>query len=149
MAGYRKREVLPEDTTVQARITSASIVRGKFGRQVEVDAVVTEGEHRGTQLHDWFSFATDKATGEEYISYGGRLFDLLVLAEPDLDDKLIDADDDREIDKIVADTVKRLEGIEFLSRLSVKKPDEPDKRRNAFDAASMGPASEATPAAPF
>jgi hypothetical protein len=72
-----------------------------------------------------------------------------VLAEPDLDDKLIDADDDREIDKIVADTVKRLEGIEFLSRLSVKKPDEPDKRRNAFDAASMGPASEATPAAPF
>lgn len=147
MTGYRKREVLPEDTTVQARFTSATLVRGQFGRQVEVDAVVTEGEHRGTQLHDWFSFATDKKTGEEYISYGGRLFNLLLLSEPDLDDKLLSAEDDREIDKIVAEAVRNLEGIEFLSRLTVKKPDDPDKKRNAFDAGSMGSAKE--PAAPF
>jgi hypothetical protein len=145
MAGYRKREVLPEDTTVQARITSAALVRGQFGRQVEVDAVVTEGEYRGTQLHDWFSFSTDKKTGEEYISYGGRLFNLLLLSEPDLDDKLLSAEDHREIDKIIATAVRNLEGVEFLSRLTVKKPDDPDKKRNAFDAGSMGPADAPAP----
>jgi hypothetical protein len=147
MSMYRKREVLPEDTTVQARITSAKLVRGQFGRQVEVDAIVTEGEHRGTQLHDWFSFSTDKMSGEEYIAYGGRLFSLLLLAEPELDEKLLDAEDDREIEKIIADTVKNLQGIEFLSRLTVKKPDEPDRRRNAFDGGTLGPAE--APSAPF
>jgi hypothetical protein len=145
MTGYRKREVLPEDTTVPARFTSAALVRGQFGRQVKVDAVVTEGEHRGTQLHDWFSFSTDKKTNEEYISYGGRLFNLLLLSEPDLDDKLLSAEDDREIDKIIATAVRNLEGVEFLSRLTVKNPDDPDKKRNAFDAGSMGPVEEPAP----
>jgi hypothetical protein len=145
MTGYRKREVLPEDTPVQARITSAALVRGQFSRQVEVDAIVTEGEHRGTLLLDWFSFATDKKTGKEYISYGGRLFSLLLLAEPDLDEKLLSAEDEREIDKIVATAVKNLEGVEFLSRLRVKKPDDPDRKRNAFDAGSMGPADAPAP----
>jgi hypothetical protein len=147
MTGYRKREVLPEDATVQARITSAALVRGQFGRQVEVDALVTEGQYRGTQLHDWFSFATDKKSGEEYVSYGGRLFNLLSLAERDLDDKLLDAEPKGEVDKVITEVVRRLEGVEFLSRLTVKKPDDPDKKRNAFDAGSMGPAE--APAAPF
>jgi hypothetical protein len=135
---YRKKTVIPEDTTVQARFDSAQIVRGNFGRQVEVDATVTEGEYRGTQIRDWFGFSTDQKTGQEYISYGGRLFNLLQLAEPNLDDKLLDAQDNQEIEEIIRQAVNKLEGIEFSSRLLVKKPDDPDKTRNAFDAGTMG-----------
>jgi hypothetical protein len=140
---YRKRTVIPEGTTVQARVDRAEIVRGNFGRQVEVDATVTEGEYRGTALRDWFGFSTDQKTGQEYISYGGRLFLCLQMVEPNLDDKLLDAEDDREIEQIIQQAVKKLEGTEFLSSLLVKKPDDPDKKRNALDAGTMGLAETA------
>jgi hypothetical protein len=147
MSKYRKRVVVPEDTTVNARLNRAALVTGKFGRQVEVDAVVVDGEYKGTELHDWFSFSTDKNTGEEYISYGGRLFLLLQLVEPDLDDKLLDAGTDADVDVVIIECIKKLQGFEVNSRLTVAKPDDPDKRRNKFDAATMGPAE--IPSAPF
>jgi hypothetical protein len=144
MTLYRKREIVPEDTQVHARIAEAKIVSGQYGRQVQVDAVIVDEEYRGVVIRDWFNFSTDESSGQEYITYGGRLFHLLLLAEPNLDNLLLDAKTDKEVDRVISRAVRALKGVEFMSRTTVKKPDS-DRPRNAFDAATMGRAEEPPP----
>ena len=82
----RKRQIIPEDTFIRALITDPKIAHGKFGRQVEAAVKVTEGgennEYKGTTFKTWFSFGQDKDTKEEYIAYGGPLYQLLSMVAP-------------------------------------------------------------------
>jgi len=77
----RKRQIIPEDTSIKATLTDPKLVHGQYGRQVELVVNVTEGgednEYKGTTFKTWFSFGKDNETKEEYIAYSGPLYQLL------------------------------------------------------------------------
>jgi hypothetical protein len=141
----RKRQIIPEDTAIRATLTDPKIVHGQFGRQVEVMVNVTEGgednEYRGTTFKTWFSFGKDQETKEEYIAYGGPLYQLFSLVAPNLDEVLEDEDlSDREYEKFIKKTVKELDELDIIARVGVRvsKKDE-SKKNNFLQPGTFGP----------
>ncbi len=141
MSRLRRREIIPEDTAVIAILSGPKLVFGKYGRQLEVNVRVVEGEFKGTEFKNWFSFGKDKDTDEEFISYGGALYQVLSLAAEDLDAVLEDDDmTDREYEKFLKETVKKLDGIKIMARVGVKAPENsPEKKRNFIQPGTFGP----------
>jgi len=141
----RRRELITEDTQVTATISDAKIVHGQFGRQVELKVNVDAGEFKGTSFKDWASFAVDKEDGEEYIPYGGSLYQVLALAEPNIDEVLDDDNlTEKKYQQFLKKAVKDLEGMEIIARVGVKAPkSKPDKKRNCLQPGSFGPADAA------
>jgi hypothetical protein len=136
----RRRELIPEDEQVVAAINEPKIVHGQFGRQIEAKIVVTGGEYKGTQFKDWFSFSKDKEDGEEFISYGGPLYSLLSLVEPDID-KVLDDENltEKKYQKFVKDAVKNLDEVQILARVGQKAPkNKPENKRNFLQPGTIG-----------
>src|SRR5215212_2581207 len=141
----RKKQIIPEDTTIRATLTDPKIVHGNFGRQVEAVVRVIEGgeenEYKGTTFKAWFSFGKDKDTGEEYIAYGGPLYELLGMVAPNLDDVLEDEDlSNSDYEKFIKKSVKELDELDIMARVGVKvgKTD-PNKKNNFLMAGTFGP----------
>jgi hypothetical protein len=132
----RKRDLIPEDTPITARIKAPKIVNGNFSRQVEADIAVLSGEYKGTEFTDWFSFQKDKKTKEEYIAYNGKLYQLLSLGEN------IDGLENEELEKAIEEAVKKLDGFVISGRVDVLENKEKTKKRNALQPGSFGPPSE-------
>jgi hypothetical protein len=139
MGRLRRRDLIPEDEQIQAKITAAKLVMGNYGRQVELQPLVESGEYKGVQLRDWANFGKDE-DGEEYVAYGSTLHSLLVLGDPELDEKLDDPElSDREYERILKNAVKNLVGTKILARVGVKAPkNAPDKKRNYLQAGTIG-----------
>jgi hypothetical protein len=141
----RKRQIIPKETSIRATLTDPKIVHGRFGRQVEAMVNVTRGgddnEYRGTTFKTWFSFGKDQETGEEYISYGGPLYQMLSLVEPDLDKILEDEDlSDREYEKHIKKAVKALDDLDILAKTGVKFGKEnPERKSNILLPGTIGP----------
>jgi hypothetical protein len=141
----RKRQIIPEDTHIRARLTDPKLVHGQYGRQVELVVNVTEGgednEYKGTTFKTWLSFGKDKETGEEYIAYGGPLYQMLSLVAPNLDDVLENEDlSEREYEKFIKKAVRELDDLEIVARVGVKtnKKDE-TKKSNFLQYGTFGP----------
>jgi hypothetical protein len=136
----RRREIIPEDTAVIAVISAPKLVFGKFGRQVETTVRVVDGTYRGTEFKNWFAFGRDKDTEEEFISYGGPLYQLLIMVAPNLDAVLEDEDlTDRAYEKFLKESVAKLEGLKIVARVGVKVPkDNPEKKRNTLESGTFG-----------
>ena len=141
----RKRQTIPEETSIRATLTDPKLVHGQFGRQVEVMVNVTEGgeenEYRGTQFKTWFSFGKDKESSEEYIAYGGPLYQLLGMVAPNVDDVLEDEDlSNSDYEKFIKKTVKELDEFDIVARVGVRvsRKDE-NKRNNFLQAGTFGP----------
>jgi hypothetical protein len=141
----RKRQIIPENTHIRATLTDPKIVYGQFGRQVEAVTNVTEGgednEYKGTTFKSWFSFGKDNETKEEYIAYGGPLYQALSMVAPNLDAVLEDEDlSDREYEKFIKKAVKELDDLDIVARVGVKtsKKDE-TKKNNFLQSGTFGP----------
>jgi hypothetical protein len=133
----RKRQIIPEDTHIRATLTDPKLVHGQYGRQVELVVNVTEGgednEYKGTTFKTWLSFGKDKETGEEYIAYGGPLYQMLSLVAPNLDDVLEDEDlSEREYEKFIKKSVKELDDFELISRVGVRVNKKDETKKNNF-----------------
>jgi len=141
MGRLRRRELIPEDEMIVAVIKEPKIVHGKFGRQVETKILVTGGDYRGTEFKDWFSFGLDQEDGEEFIPYGGPLYSLLAVVEPNID-KVLDDENltEKKYQQFLKNAVKKLEGVSITARVAVKAPkNNPDKKRNALQPGTFGP----------
>jgi len=132
----RKRDLIPEDTPITARIKAPKIVNGNYSRQVEADIAVLSGEYRGTQFKDWFSFDKDKVSKEEYITDKGKLYQLLSLVEN------IDGLEGEELEKAIKEAVKKLDGFVIVGRVDVLENKAKSKKRNALQPGSFGPPPE-------
>jgi hypothetical protein len=147
----RKKQIIPEDTTIRATLADPKIVHGNFGRQVELMVNVTEGgennEYKGTTFKTWFSFGKDKETGEEYIAYGGPLYQLLSLVAKDLDEVLEDEDlPNSDYEKFIKKAVKAVDELDLNARTGIKvkkgdenKPVQEQKRNNLLQSGTFGP----------
>ena len=139
----RKKQIIPEDTPIRATLTDPKIVHGNFGRQVELMTNVTEGgennEYKGTTFKTWFSFGKDKETKEEYIAYGGPLYQLLSMVAPNLDEVLEDLPE-REYQKFLKKAVRELDDFKIIARVGVK--DKNDKKSNFLQYGTYGPDDE-------
>ena len=144
MGKLRRRELIPQDELIQAVIAETKIVHGRFGRQVEAKVRTTKGEYKGTEFKNWFSFAIDKEDGEEYIAYGGPLYQLLALVRPDIDEVLDDENlTEKKYQAFVKKAVKDLDGFEIMGRVGVKEPkNNPEKKRNFLQPGTFGPVLE-------
>jgi hypothetical protein len=145
MSRLRKRVIIPEDTNIRATLTDPKIVHGNFGRQVELTTNVTAGgednEYRGTTFKTWFSFGQDKETKEEYIAYGGPLYQLLSMVRPNLEEVLEDEDlSNKDYEKFLKNAVRDLDDTEIVARVGVKtsKKDE-SKKTNFLQSGTFGP----------
>src|SRR5215203_3937742 len=148
MSRLRKRMIIPEDTNIRAMLTDPKIVHGNFGRQVELVVNTISGgddnEYKGTTFKTWFNFGQDKDTKEEYIAYGGPLYQLLSLVAPNLDEVLEDEDlSNADYEKFLKKTVHQLDDLEIVSRVGVKtaKSDE-SKKSNFLIPGTFGPEGE-------
>jgi len=119
----RRRELIPEDTPIVGVIKDLKIVHGQFGRQVESQILVTEGDFKGTQFKCWFSFGKDESDGEEFVPYGGALYQLLAMVEPNIDE-ILDDDDltEKKYQQFVKQTVKKLDGFTIMARAGIREP---------------------------
>jgi hypothetical protein len=140
----RRRELIPEDTPVTATINDPKIVHGQYGRQVEAKILVTNGEYKGTEFRTWFSFGKDKEDGEEYIPYGGPLYQALAMVEPNLDEVL---DDDNLTEKkyqaFIKKAVTSLDSLEIMGRIGVKTPkNKPENKSNILQPGTFGPVQD-------
>jgi hypothetical protein len=141
MGKLRRRELIPEDTPITAILTDVKLVHGQFGRQVETKPLVTKGEYKGTQFRNWWSFAKDDSDGDEFIPYGGPLYQALAMAAPDIDEVLDDDNlTEKKYQQFVKRAVKGLEGFEITSRVGIKtsKKDE-NKKSNFLVPGTFGP----------
>src|SRR5215212_5834230 len=112
---------------------------------------VTEGgeenEYKGTIFKVWFSFGKDKDTGEEYIAYGGPLYQLLSLVAPNLDEVLEDEDlPNSDYEKFIKKSVKAVDEMDLSARTGIKvkkgdenKPVQEQKRNNLLQSGTFGP----------
>jgi hypothetical protein len=137
MSRLRKRVLIPEDTPVRAILTDTKIVHGNYGRQVEAVTNITEGgennEFRGVTFKTWFSFGKDKETKEEYIAYGGSLYQLLSLVAPNLDEVLEDENlSDRAYEKFLKNAVKDLEDLDIQARVGVRVNKQDASKKSNF-----------------
>jgi hypothetical protein len=129
--------IIPEDTHIRATITDPKIVHGAYGRQVEIMTNVTKGgdnnEYRGTTFKTWFSFGKDKESAEEYIAYGGPLYQLLSMVAPNLDDVLEDDDlNDKKYEQFIKKAVKELDDQEIVARVGVRVSKKDESKKNNF-----------------
>ena len=145
----RKQQIIPEDTHIRATLTDPKIVHGNFGRQVQLVTNVTEGgennEYKGTTFRCWFSFGKDKETAEEYVAYGGTLYQLLSKVAPNLDEVLEDEDlSNADYEKFIKKAVRELDDLEIVARVGVKtnKKDE-TKKSNFLQYGTFGPYRDA------
>jgi len=145
MSRLRKRLIIPEDTNIRATLTDPKIVHGQYGRQVEVIVNTTSGgdenEYKGTTFKTWFSFGQDKESKEEFVSYGGPLYQLLSMVRPNLDEVLEDEDlSNRDYEKFLKNAVKDLDDKEIVARVGVKvnQKDE-SKKSNFLQPGTFGP----------
>jgi len=145
MGKLRRRELIPEDTMIQAVLAEPKTVHGQFGRQVEAKVRTTKGEYKGTEFKNWFSFATDKEDSEEYIAYGGPLYQLFAMVEPNIDTVLDDENlTEKKYQAFVKGAVKKLDAFEITARVGVKIPkNNPEKKRNVLQPGGFGPAVDA------
>jgi hypothetical protein len=141
--------IIPEDTHIRATLTDPKIVHGNFGRQVQLVTNVTEGgennEYKGTTFRCWFSFGKDKETAEEYVAYGGPLYQLLSKVAPNLDEVLEDEDlSNADYEKFIKKAVRELDDLEIVARVGVKtnKKDE-TKKSNFLQYGTFGPYRDA------
>jgi hypothetical protein len=124
------------------------MAHSKFGRQVEAAIKVTEGgennEYKGTTFKTWLSFGKDKETGEEYIAYGGPLYQMLSLVASNLDDVLENEDlSEREYEKFIKKAVRELDDLEIVARVGVKTANSDEsKKSNFLIPATFGPEDE-------
>src|SRR5215212_11295101 len=141
----RKQQIIPEDTPIKAILTDPKIVHGKFGRQVELVTKVTEGgednQYKGTTFKCWFSFGQDKETKEEYIAYGGALYQLLSMVASNGEAVLKDEDlSNADYEKFLKKAVRELDDFEIIARVGVK--DKNDKKSNFLQYGTYGPDDE-------
>ena len=151
MGKLRRRDLIPDDTPIVATIKEPKIVHGKFGRQVECKVLVTQGEYKGTDFKDWFSFGKDEADGEEFIPYGLALYQALAMVEPNLDEVLDDENlSEKKYQQFVKGAVKKLDGFEITARAGIRAPKDSDgnpkkdkngnpKRNQNLQPGSFGP----------
>ena len=144
MSRLRKRVLIEQDTQIRATLTDPKIVHGDYGRQVEVMVTVTEGgednEYKGTTFKTWFSFGKDKDTKEEYIAYGGPLYQALSMVAPNIDEVLEDDGlSEADYQKFVKKSVRELDELDILARVGVRvnKKDE-TKKSNFLMPGSIG-----------
>lgn len=137
----RRRELIPEDTPIVAIINDPKIVHGQFGRQVQGQVRVIEGEYKGTEFREWFSFSKDKETGQEYVPYGAPVHDALSMVEPNLDEVLDDDNlTDQKYEQFIKQAVNKLDDFTIQARVGVKSPkSNPEKKRNTLQPGSFGP----------
>ena len=130
----RRRELIPEDTSITATLNDLKIVHGQFGRQVQGNVRVTNGEYKGTEFREWFSFGKDPEDGEEFIPYGGPLYQMLAIAEPNVDEVLDDENlSEKKYQQFVKAAVAKLEGVEIMGRIGVKTPkNNPEKNATVY-----------------
>jgi hypothetical protein len=133
----RKRQIIPEETSIRATLTDPKLVHGQFGRQIEAVAKVTEGgeenEYRGTQFKTWFSFGKDKESGEEYIAYGGPLYQLFGMVAPNVDDVLEDEDlSNGDYEKFIKKTVRELDELDIVAKVGVRVGKKDETKKNNF-----------------
>jgi hypothetical protein len=147
MSRLRKRQIIPEDTNIRALLTDGKLVHGKFSRQVEAITKVTHGvddegnDYKGTTFKTWFSFGKDNETGEEYIAYGGPLYQLLSIVRPDIDEVLEDENlSNADYEKFLKKAVKDVDDLEIMARVGIKtnKNDE-SKKNNILQPGTFGP----------
>jgi len=154
----RRREEIPEGTPIEGILKDVKLEHGRFSRQIATNVLVTKGEsegkqYRGTQFPEWFSFAKD-ADGEEYIPYGGPVYQVLAMADPNIDE-ILDDDEltDKKYEQWLKKTVKELEGFEFMARAGIKRSMNKDgtpildkngnpKKRQQLEPGSFGPIEE-------
>jgi hypothetical protein len=141
----RKQQLIPADTPIKATLDPVKLTHGKFGRQVETVVNVTEGgdenEYKGTTFKCWFNFSQDKETKEEYIAYGGPLYQLLSMVTDDLEAVLSDEDlSNADYEKFLKKAVRDLEDLDILARISVKESkNDPSKKNNILQSGTFGP----------
>lgn len=133
----RKQQIIPEDTHIRATLTDPKIVHGNFGRQVQLVTNVTEGgennEYKGTTFRCWFSFGKDKETAEEYVAYGGPLYQLLSIVAPNLDEVLEDEDlSNADYEKFIKKAVRELDDLEIVARVGVKTNKKDETKKSNF-----------------
>jgi hypothetical protein len=141
MGKLRRRELIPEDEQIVAILKDVKTMHGQFGRQVQAEVLTTKGDYKGTQFRNWFSFAKDDSDGEEFIPYGGPLYQLLAMAAPDIDEVLDDENlNERKYQAFVKKAVKNLEEFEIVGRVGIKvnKKDE-SKKNNFLQPGTFGP----------
>jgi hypothetical protein len=151
MGRLRKRQIIPEGTFIRATLTDPKIVHGNFGRQVELMTNVTEGgeenEYKGTKFKTWFAFRQDKETKEEYVAYGGPLYQLLSMVAPNLDEVLEDENlSNADYEKFIKKSVKAGDEMDLIARTGIKvkkgdenKPVQEQKRNNILQSGTFGP----------
>jgi hypothetical protein len=142
MGKLRRRELIPEGEQILAILKDVKIVHGQFSRQVQAEVLVIKGEYKGTQFRNWFSFAKDDSDNEEFIPYGGPLYQLLAMVAPDIDAVLDDENlNERKYQAFVKKAVKNLEEFEIVGRVGIKvnKKDE-SKKNNFLQPGTFGPA---------
>jgi len=137
----RSRELIPEDENIRGVLKSPKLDFGQYGRQVQVQVLVTHGEYKGTEFRDWFSFAKDSDGGEEYILAGSALHTALRIVDPKTDEVLDDDDlSDKKYEQWLKATVKKLDDTEIMGRVGIKVPkNNPEKKRNLLQPGSFGP----------
>jgi len=137
----RRRELIPEDTNVVATINEPKLVHGQFGRQLQAQVRVVEGEYKGTEFRTWFSFGKDKEDGEEFIPYGGALYSALAVVAPNIDEVLDDENlSEKKYQAFVKKATNDLDGLRIRARVGVKVPkNNPDKKSNTLQPGTFGP----------
>jgi len=144
MGKLRRRELIPEDTSVVATINEPKLVHGQFGRQIQAQTRVVEGEYKGTEFRTWFSFGKDKEDGEEFIPYGGALYTALAMVAPNIDEVLDDENlSEKKYQAFVKKAANDLDGIKIQARVGIKVPkNNPDKKSNTLQPGSFGPVQD-------
>ena len=141
MGKLRRRELIPEDENIVATINEPKLVHGQFGRQLQTQIRVVEGEYKGTEFRNWFSFGKDKEDGEEFIPYGGPLYQAFAMVEPNIDTVLDDENlTEKKYQKFVKDAAAKLDGFKIRGRVGIKTPkNNPEKKSNILQPGSFGP----------
>ncbi len=144
MGKLRRRELIPEDTSVVATINEPKLVHGQFGRQIQAQIRVVEGEYKGTEFRTWFSFGKDKEDGEEFIPYGGALYSVLAMVAPNIDEVLDDENlSEKKYQAFVKKAANDLDDIKIQARVGIKVPkNNPDKKSNMLQPGSFGPVQD-------
>jgi hypothetical protein len=137
----RRRELIPQDTPVVADVTSTKLVHDRFGRQLQAEFLVAEGDYRGTTFRTWLSFGKDNETDEEYIPYGGALYAMLAVAEPKIDEILDDEDlSEKKYEQFVKKAANKLVNTRIMGRVGIKSGrDNPEKKTQILQPGSIGP----------
>ena len=91
-------------------------------------------EYRGTTFKTWFSFGKDNETKEEYVAYGGPLYQLLGMVAPKLDEVFLEDEDlsEREYERFIKKSVKMLDELDVVARVGVRVGKKDENKKNNF-----------------